>query len=271
MGVPAVVQTPGTLERCGEWIASRSAGQLLVRGVDSVLRLIEKSLMWSTQTAQRPAAASDAGVEDPDCRLVVVSRPLAWPLFLPLLGVLGVVRVTFYYVTRVFRKPQDTTDLIHWLQSKRRSLHAVQFAGLKKMRQREGTDRSDRTPNGTPCTKAKIISSITPEHERKRKYEDVEQSDFTDCSDDESAAVKLEKYTHDYDSESDPDFVPEVDESTDDSDASEDDIEEEGAFLVSGIPDVPVPPSITGVPVSPSIVNVESPQSPNLQAALEVV
>jgi len=43
--------------------------------------------------------------------------------------------------------------------------------------------------------------------ERKRKYDDVEQSDWTDNSDDESVAVKLEKCDEDYDSESDPDFV----------------------------------------------------------------
>lgn len=53
-----------------------------------------------------------AGVKDSDSRLVVVARPLSWPLFLPLLGVLGVVRVTVYYVTRVFRKPRDTTDMV---------------------------------------------------------------------------------------------------------------------------------------------------------------
>lgn len=43
---------------------------------------------------------------------MVVARPLSWPLFLPLLGFLGVMRVTVYYVTRIFRKPRDTKDMV---------------------------------------------------------------------------------------------------------------------------------------------------------------
>lgn len=45
--------------------------------------------------------------------------------------------------------------------------------------------------------------------ERKRKYCDVDQSDWTDESDseDEGVAVKLEKYCEADDSQNDPDFV----------------------------------------------------------------
>ncbi|XP_034246302.1 uncharacterized protein LOC117648157 isoform X2 [Thrips palmi] len=274
-----VAPSASAMERLGEWIASRPAGQVVVRGVDAVLRVVEKSLMWSTQTAHRPPACShgnEAGAEDSDSIVVVVARPLAWPLFLPLLGVLGVVRVTFYCLTRVFLKPRDTTDMIHWLQGKRRRLRAVLSAGLKNMGHKHCGGRPDRTPNGTPCAKVKIASATTPDHERKRKYDDVEQSDWTDCSDDESTAVKLEKCAEDYHSDSDPDYVPNGDEDGDCSASSEDeDIEdEEGAVLVNGsLPDVPVPPTLGAF--VPSIVTVEPPESvkpkQNLPAALEVV
>lgn len=275
---PAPVSA-GAMERWGEWFASRPTGQFVVNGVDSVLRLIEKSLMWSTQTALRPTSCSEAGVEDADSRLVVVARPLSWPLFLPLLGVLGVVRVTVYYVTRVFRKPRDTTDMIQWLQSKRRRLRAVRLAGLKNIRERNSEARPDRTPNGTPSAKAKIASSTTPDHERKRKYDDVEQSDWTDAeSDDESLVEKLAKAQEESDSE-DPDFEPKSDEEASDDEVSSDsDAEEDEVALLKKDAEVPIDDLAAlsiPVPASPSIVTVESPESPkpmqNLQPALEVV
>lgn len=273
-----VAPSAPALERLGEWIASRPAGQFVMRGFDKVLRVVEKSLMWSTQIAPpRSLACSEAGPEESDSIIVVVARPLAWPLFLPLLGVLGVVRVTFYCMTRVFLKPCDTTDMIHWLQVKRRRLRAILSAGLKNMGRKPCGCIHDRTPNGTPRGKVNIASATTPDHERKRKYDDVEQSDWTDCSDDESTAVKLEKCAKDYHSDSDPDYVPNGDEEADCSGSSEDeDMEdEEGAVLVNGsLPDVPVPPT-SGVHNSPSIVVVESPEPvkpvQNLQAVLEVV
>lgn len=39
----------------GEWLAGRAGGLLVLRGVDSMLRLVEKSLMWSIQKPQPPA------------------------------------------------------------------------------------------------------------------------------------------------------------------------------------------------------------------------
>lgn len=275
---------PQPVELWGEWLASRRAGQLVFRGVDSVLRLVEKTLMWSAQSSSSRAPCSD---DAPECggpkvngktaSLVVVSRPLAWPLFLPLLGALGVVRVTVYCVSRIIRKPCDTTDMIHWLQSKRRRLRAIKYAGIKNMRA-QAEIKPGRTPNGTPCRKP-LQTSTTPDQERKRKYDDVEQSDWTDGSDDESVAVKLEKYGEDYDSESDPDFVPSSEEGSSEDEGSaasgDDDVEdEEGAVLVNGA-DAAIPTSPPKAPLSPSIVTVESPESARLlqshQPVLEVV
>lgn len=286
-------------ELWGEWLASRRAGQLVIRSVDSVLRLIEKSLVWSTQSSVKACPRAKEGangdvsacvggpidhvvVSNPD--IVVVSRPLSWPLFLPLVGVLGVVRVTVYFVSRIIRRPCDTIDMIHWLQSKRRRLRFIKFAGLKNIRA-QAEAKSGCTPNGTPCPKKSLPASTTPDHERKRKYCDVEQSDWTEGSDDESAAVKLDKYGKDYDSESDPDFVPSSDEDSSDEDSAasgEEDLEvESGAVMVNGT-DVPSADAVSSptpvtAPASPAhspSITVESPESPQLmqspQPALEV-
>ncbi|KAE8742159.1 hypothetical protein FOCC_FOCC012299 [Frankliniella occidentalis] len=284
------------VELWGEWFASRRTGQLVIRSVDSVLRLIEKSLVWSTQPSAKalPQASANGDVSacngspidhmvvnNPD--LVVVARPLSWPLFLPLVGVLGVVRVTVYFVSRIFRRPCNTIDMIHWLQSKRRRLRFIKFAGLKNIRARSDA-KSGYSVNGTPCSKKTLPASTTPDHERKRKYCDVEQSDWTDGSDDETVADKLDKYGKDYDSESDPDFVPSSDEdSSDGEDSGEEDLEVEGGAVLVNEADVPPAEEVSSpTPVtapaspahSPSIVTVESPESAQLlqspQPALEV-
>lgn len=47
-----VVQEVSSVSRTevfGEWLASRPVGQIVFRSIDSVLRLVEKTLMWSTQ------------------------------------------------------------------------------------------------------------------------------------------------------------------------------------------------------------------------------
>ncbi|KAK3927527.1 Maturase K [Frankliniella fusca] len=277
----------GHAELWGEWLASRRAGQIVIRSVDSVLRLIEKSLMWSTQSSVKacPRANAKDGansgdvsacvggpidhvvVSNPD--IVVVARPLSWPLFLPLVGVLGVVRVTVYFVSRIIRRPCDTIDMIHWLQSKRRRLRFIKFAGLKNIRA-QAEANSGCTPNGTPVPKKTLPASTTPDHERKRKYCDVEQSDWTDGSDDETVAVKLDKYGKDYDSECDPDFVPSSDEDSSDDEGSvasgEEDLEG-GAVLVNGT-DVPTADAVSSptpvtAPASPAhspSITVETPE-----------
>ena len=235
----------------GEWLASRPVGQLMFRGVDSVLRLVEKSLMWSTQPAQASGDASESGA---GAGLVIVARPLPWPLFLPLLSLLGFVRVTVYYASRIFRKPQDTRDIIVYLQTKRRRLRAIKYAGIKDMRSQQEESKSVtlRTPTGTPNTKTPAGES--PDQEKKRKFCDVEQSDCADSSDDEGVAVKLDKYGEDYDSDSDPDFEPNSDcDSTEDEDSGEgeDDELENEMEVIKKPEDVDSPAALSyGSPVS---------------------
>lgn len=112
-----------TVREQAERFASTRLGQFVIARGDRALRMIENTAKWSL-----PQEKNDIPLE----------RPLPWMAFLMLIIVLRLTRIWLSMgALMIGNGPVSPTDLIYFIQTRRRKLRAIRLHGLKVMRQRE--------------------------------------------------------------------------------------------------------------------------------------
>ncbi|XP_026836463.1 uncharacterized protein LOC6547306 isoform X2 [Drosophila erecta] len=106
-----------------ERFASTRIGQFVIERVDKALAMIEDAAKWSL-----PQEKSAAPLE----------RPLPWIPFLMLLVLLRLTRIWLSVGTLLIGNgPILPTDMVYFMQTRRRKLRAIRVHGLKVMRRRQ--------------------------------------------------------------------------------------------------------------------------------------
>jgi hypothetical protein len=124
-----------------ESAAQMSIGQAILRLVDRILWIIEKSVQWSLPTAD--ATTEENGKSFGKVELV---RPLPWIFFLPGLLVLRMVRFSLNVGANILGYPTvEPSDMVRVIQRGRRRIRAIKSGGLKNMRLKKIPVIKDRT------------------------------------------------------------------------------------------------------------------------------
>ncbi|XP_023033068.1 RNA polymerase II degradation factor 1 isoform X2 [Drosophila willistoni] len=106
-----------------ERFASTRLGQFVIARGDRALRMIEITAKWSLPQEKNAAP---------------LERPLPWMAFLMLIILLRVTRMWLSMgALMIGNGPVSPTDMIYFIQTRRRKLRAIRLHGLKVMRQRE--------------------------------------------------------------------------------------------------------------------------------------
>jgi len=210
-----------------ESAAQMTIGQAVLKVVDKMLWIVEKSVQWSLPTPE--VTAEENGKSFGKIELV---RPLPWILFLPTLLVLRIVRISINVTARVLGYPTvEPADMIRVIQRGRRRIRAVKSSGMKSMRQK-------KTP---PLTEEKIDSTtVNPvPADSKRKYSEVSSDDSSEEeSDEEPLVAKINRLANDYDSDKDKDYTPCESSSESDTSASSSELEADLSISMSEVKDL---------------------------------
>ncbi|XP_064543953.1 putative uncharacterized protein DDB_G0288537 isoform X2 [Drosophila montana] len=108
-----------------ERFASTRLGQFVIERADRALKLIEDTTKWSLP-------------QDKNSSAVVLERPLPWASFLLLIVLLRLARIWVSLgALMIGNGPVSPTDMIYFIQTRRRKLRAIRVHGLRVMRHRQ--------------------------------------------------------------------------------------------------------------------------------------
>ncbi|KAH8397232.1 hypothetical protein KR215_010930 [Drosophila sulfurigaster] len=108
-----------------ERFASTRLGQYAIERTDRVLKLLEDTTKWSLPLEKNSNAA-------------LLERPLPWVPFLLLIVVLRLTRIWLSVgALMIGNGPVSPSDMIYFIQTRRRKLRAIRVHGLKVMRHRQ--------------------------------------------------------------------------------------------------------------------------------------
>ncbi|XP_017961766.1 uncharacterized protein DDB_G0283357 isoform X3 [Drosophila navojoa] len=123
-----------------ERFASTRLGQFVIERADRGLKLIEDTTKWSLPQDKNSSSA-------------VLERPLPWGPFLLLIIVLRLVRIWLSVgALMIGNGPVTPTDMIYFIQTRRRKLRAIRVHGLRTMRNRQ-QESSSRTNSNSYADK----------------------------------------------------------------------------------------------------------------------
>lgn len=108
-----------------ERFASTRLGQFAIERTDRVLKLLEDTTKWSLPLEKNSNAA-------------LLERPLPWVPFLLLIVMLRMTRIWLSVgALMIGNGPVSPSDMIYFIQTRRRKLRAIRVHGLKVMRHRQ--------------------------------------------------------------------------------------------------------------------------------------
>ncbi|XP_030559048.1 flocculation protein FLO11 isoform X2 [Drosophila novamexicana] len=124
-----------------ERFASTRLGQFVIERADRALKLIEDTTKWSLP-------------QDKNSSAVVLERPLPWASFLLLIVLLRLARIWVSLgALMIGNAPVSPTDMIYFIQTRRRKLRAIRVHGLRVMRHRQ-----QETSSRTGCSYTQQLS-----------------------------------------------------------------------------------------------------------------
>uniref|UniRef100_A0A182JQQ0 Uncharacterized protein n=1 Tax=Anopheles christyi TaxID=43041 RepID=A0A182JQQ0_9DIPT len=126
-------------------VATTSIGQFVYKRIDNLLWTMEKTARWSlpqpspvgvsTKTSAAAAATDESEDFGSNISGPPLIRPLPWLLFLPALIVLRMVRSALSLGARfIGRGPVLPSNMVAFLQNKRRKLRALKYRGQRLQR-----------------------------------------------------------------------------------------------------------------------------------------
>ncbi|XP_033207578.1 uncharacterized protein LOC117167076 isoform X2 [Belonocnema kinseyi] len=120
-----------------ESLARISLGQTVLKLIDRILWVVEKSAQWSLPIQE--TAADENGKSFGEIRLV---RPLPWILFFPALIMLRILKVGVNIGAFLIGYPPiQPSEVVKFVQKRRRQLRTIKNNGLKSMRARRVTSK----------------------------------------------------------------------------------------------------------------------------------
>lgn len=130
--------------KVAEIFSASSVGQYVTGKIDNLLKLIEDTAKWSLPPRNRDKNESSTPLE----------RPLPWIPFIALILLLRLVRVSLS-VAGLFigNAPLVPSDIVYFIQTRRRKLRSMRIAGMKEIQKRE-QERVDVSRTG-------LFSSLT--------------------------------------------------------------------------------------------------------------
>ncbi|XP_033207579.1 uncharacterized protein LOC117167076 isoform X3 [Belonocnema kinseyi] len=185
-----------------ESLARISLGQTVLKLIDRILWVVEKSAQWSLPIQE--TAADENGKSFGEIRLV---RPLPWILFFPALIMLRILKVGVNIGAFLIGYPPiQPSEVVKFVQKRRRQLRTIKNNGLKSMRARRVTSK----PTAPSEEKSTTESTTSPHRsDSKRKFGEVTAStdDDSSQSEEETLISKVNRLASE-DSNDDPDFLP---------------------------------------------------------------
>lgn len=124
-----------------ERFASTWIGQFVIERTDRALRMIEDTAKWSLPQGElKPHKSKDIYplYLYPEKTSAPLERPLPWGPFLMLIILLRLTRVWLSVgALMIGNGPIAPSDMVYFIQTRRRKLRAIRVHGLKVMRQRQ--------------------------------------------------------------------------------------------------------------------------------------
>ncbi|XP_058797943.1 uncharacterized protein LOC131668102 isoform X2 [Phymastichus coffea] len=123
-----------------ESAAQMSVGQAILRMVDKIMWVIEKSMQWSLPAPENVTEENGKSFGKPE-----LVRPLPWIVFLPTILMLRVFRASINAVVVILGYPTvEPSDMIRVVQRGRRRLRTIKTSALKSIRQNQSSVAQDR-------------------------------------------------------------------------------------------------------------------------------
>ncbi|XP_030378195.1 uncharacterized protein LOC115626833 isoform X3 [Scaptodrosophila lebanonensis] len=225
------------VRRQAERFASTWLGQYVIERADRALKMIEDTAKWSLPR---------------DENACLPERPLPWTLFLWMILVLRLTRIWLSLgALMIGNGPVSPSDVIYFIQTRRRKLRAIRVHGLKVMRQRQQEAAMGSSTNYSqkfafwwsraicrPGVQREnsgrlfhIRGGVSEQKSNQNQSQAGQRQPIAkrprdeDCSIDHNLTIEemLAKYANE-NSEDDVDFVPDAEdeENDDDSDSSND-------------------------------------------------
>nr|NP_001137705.1 jabba, isoform E [Drosophila melanogaster]NP_001188971.1 jabba, isoform G [Drosophila melanogaster]ACL83159.1 jabba, isoform E [Drosophila melanogaster]ADV37217.1 jabba, isoform G [Drosophila melanogaster] len=212
-----------------ERFASTRVGQFVIERADKALAMIEDTAKWSL-----PQDKSSAPLE----------RPLPWAPFLMLIVLLRLTRIWLSVgALMIGNGPISPTDMVYFIQTRRRKLRAIRVHGLKVMRRRQqevsyGSGKGMTQKLNQWFSRAMCRPGVQQDSSSRRvfvRHSEQGLSNFVvkrpreeDCNADADLTIDqmLAKYANE-NSEDDSDFVPNEEEEEEESSSSSGESESE--------------------------------------------
>lgn len=212
-----------------ERFASTRVGQFVIERADKALAMIEDTAKWSL-----PQDKSSAPLE----------RPLPWAPFLMLIVLLRITRIWLSVgALMIGNGPISPTDMVYFIQTRRRKLRAIRVHGLKVMRRRQqevsyGSGKGMTQKLNQWFSRAMCRPGVQQDSSSRRvfvRHSEQGLSNFVvkrpreeDCNADADLTIDqmLAKYANE-NSEDDSDFVPNEEEEEESSSSSSGESESE--------------------------------------------
>ncbi|XP_033154113.1 pinin isoform X2 [Drosophila mauritiana] len=212
-----------------ERFASTRVGQFVIERGDKALAMIEDTAKWSL-----PQDKSSAPLE----------RPLPWAPFLMLIVLLRLTRIWLSVgALMIGNGPISPTDMVYFIQTRRRKLRAIRVHGLKVMRRRQqevsyGSGKGMTQKLNQWFSRAMCRPGVQQDSSSRRVFvrhseqglsnSVVKRPREEDCNADADLTIDqmLAKYANE-NSEDDSDFVPNEEEEESSSSNSSGDSESE--------------------------------------------
>lgn len=206
-----------------ERFASTRVGQFVIERADKALAMIEDTAKWSL-----PQDKSSAPLE----------RPLPWAPFLMLIVLLRITRIWLSVgALMIGNGPISPTDMVYFIQTRRRKLRAIRVHGLKVMRRRQqevsyGSGKGMTQKLNQWFSRAMCRPGVQQDSSSRRvfvRHSEQGLSNFVvkrpreeDCNADADLTIDqmLAKYANE-NSEDDSDFVPNEEEEEESSSSGE--------------------------------------------------
>lgn len=214
-----------------ERFASTRVGQFVIERADKALAMIEDTAKWSL-----PQDKSSAPLE----------RPLPWAPFLMLIVLLRLTRIWLSVgALMIGNGPISPTDMVYFIQTRRRKLRAIRVHGLKVMRRRQqevsyGSGKGMTQKLNQWFSRAMCRPGVQQDSSSRRvfvRHSEQGLSNFVvkrpreeDCNADADLTIDqmLAKYANE-NSEDDSDFVPNEEEEEESSSSSGESESESGS------------------------------------------
>ncbi|XP_058797946.1 uncharacterized protein LOC131668102 isoform X5 [Phymastichus coffea] len=191
-----------------ESAAQMSVGQAILRMVDKIMWVIEKSMQWSLPAPENVTVGLFTEENGKSFGKPELVRPLPWIVFLPTILMLRVFRASINAVVVILGYPTvEPSDMIRVVQRGRRRLRTIKTSALKSIRQNQSSvAQSTPMPEGNMQNENKLNS---PKGDVKRKYSELsDDSSEDDFDDEETLIARIERLANE--SGSDESYNPNV-------------------------------------------------------------